>query len=60
VPGTTVPGTTVPGTLVRAEEQLFLGTSAGLLNLLEVQAPGKKPMAAGDYLRGHAPPARAL
>ena len=33
--------------------------ATGALELLEVQAPGKKPMAADGYLRGHAPPARA-
>jgi methionyl-tRNA formyltransferase len=54
------PGASAPGTLERADGRLVLGTSDGLLNLLEVQAPGKKPMPAEAYLRGHEPPARAL
>ena len=56
----TVPGTLVPGTLVRDDERLLLGTADGRLDLLEIQPPGKKAMAAGDYLRGHAPPGRAV
>ena len=60
VPGTPAPGTLVPGTLGRDEGRLVLATGDGALDLLEVQPPGKKAMAAGDYLRGHAPPARAV
>jgi methionyl-tRNA formyltransferase len=60
VPGTAVPGTLVPGTLVPAEGRLILATAEGHLSLLEVQAPGKKPLSAEAYLRGHEPPARAL
>ncbi|MGI8750068.1 MAG: hypothetical protein ACR2J6_05905 [Thermoleophilaceae bacterium] len=31
---------------------LLMGTSSGALELLEVQPPGKRAMAASDYLRG--------
>jgi methionyl-tRNA formyltransferase len=34
--------------------QLLLGCTPGLLELLEVQPPGGRPMDAGAYLRGHA------
>lgn len=34
--------------------KLLYGTSAGALELLEVQPPGGRPMDAGAYLRGHA------
>jgi methionyl-tRNA formyltransferase len=55
------PGELAPGTLRgEDEERLVLGTGEGLLDLLEVQPPGKRPMPAGAYLRGHAPPSRAL
>ena len=53
------PGTLEPGVLRAEDDRLVLGTGDGLLFLLEVQAPGKRPMAVGDFLRGHAPPARA-
>lgn len=35
---------------------LFVGTGEGRLEILELQAPGKKRMNALDYLRGHALP----
>jgi methionyl-tRNA formyltransferase len=41
-----------PGTLAPAGERLLLGCAAGTLELLEVQPPGKRPMAAADWLRG--------
>jgi methionyl-tRNA formyltransferase len=48
------------GELHVAGERLWLGCAAGALELLEVQPPGKRAMAAADYLRGHpAPPKRA-
>jgi methionyl-tRNA formyltransferase len=46
------------GELRTADGRLFLGTAQGTLELIEVQAPGKRPMAAADYLRGHTLPAR--
>jgi methionyl-tRNA formyltransferase len=39
--------------------QLVVGASDGALRLEVVQPPGKKPMSAADFLRGHAPPKRA-
>jgi methionyl-tRNA formyltransferase len=42
------------GTLVASEGHLLYGTSAGALELLEVQPRGGRPMDAGAYLRGHA------
>jgi methionyl-tRNA formyltransferase len=38
---------------------LVVGASDGGLRLEVVQPPGKKPMSAADFLRGHAPPKRA-
>ena len=43
-----------PGTLRDDEERLLYGTSDGALELLEVQPPGKRPMDAASWLRGHA------
>ncbi len=42
------------GTLGNENGRLVLSTRDGALDLTEVQPPGKKPMAAADYLRGHA------
>jgi methionyl-tRNA formyltransferase len=39
---------------------LLLGSSDGALRLDVVQPPGKKPMSAADFLRGHDPPAKAV
>ena len=44
------------GELAAEGGQLRLGCGAGTLRLSEVQAPGGRPMAAADYLRGHPPP----
>jgi methionyl-tRNA formyltransferase len=41
-----------PGALVTDDGRLLLGTASGALELREVQPPGKRPMAAADYLRG--------
>jgi methionyl-tRNA formyltransferase len=38
---------------------LVLGSTDGGLRLEVVQPPGKKPMSAAEYLRGHAPPKKA-
>ena len=40
-------------------EGMLVGTGQGLLEILELQAPNKKRMAAKDYLRGHAIPLHA-
>jgi methionyl-tRNA formyltransferase len=42
-----------PGTLADAAGHLLLATAAGTLELTVVQPPGRKPMPAADYLRGH-------
>ena len=44
-----------PGELAASDGRLVLGTADGGLELLEVQPPGKRPMDAAAYLRGHAP-----
>ena len=41
-------------------DELVLGSSDGGLRLEVVQPPGKKAMSAADFLRGHAPPGKAL
>jgi methionyl-tRNA formyltransferase len=43
-----------PGALAARDGRLLFGTSAGALELLEVLPPGKRPMDAAAYLRGHA------
>ena len=45
-----------PGTILRADkkEGLFVAAGDGVLEIPELQAPGKKRMAAKDYLNGHA------
>jgi methionyl-tRNA formyltransferase len=45
------------GELAELDGRLVLGTGDGGLALTRVQPPGKKAMAAADYLRGHAIPA---
>ncbi len=42
------------------EGELLLGSGDGALSLEVVQPPGKKPMSAADFLRGHAPPEKAI
>jgi methionyl-tRNA formyltransferase len=49
-----------PGTFEAASPHLLLATGDGQLVLDVVQPPGKKPMTAADFLRGHAPPAKAV
>ena len=47
-------GSAAPGEIVTAtKEGLLVGTGEGMLEILELQAPSKKKMAAGDYMRGH-------
>ena len=48
------------GVIEARGEELLLGSSEGALRLDVVQPPGGKPMRAADFLRGHAPPAKAL
>ena len=43
-----------PGEIVLSDKKLFAGTGSGLLEILEIQAPGSKKLAAGDFLRGNA------
>ena len=43
-----------PGVLREEEGRLVWGTADGALELLEVQPPGKRPMDAASWLRGHA------
>ena len=48
--------TTAPaGTIVKADKKagLFVAASDEVLEILELQAPGKKKMRAADYLNGH-------
>lgn len=40
------------GTIVGVKDALRLATPDGLLVVLELQPPGKRPMSAADYLRG--------
>ena len=43
-----------PGTVVKADakEGLFVACGTGVLQIVELQAPGSKRMNARDYLRG--------
>jgi methionyl-tRNA formyltransferase len=42
-----------PGELAARDGRLLLGAAPGTLELLEVQPPGKRPMEAAAYARGH-------
>jgi methionyl-tRNA formyltransferase len=55
-----VPGGPAQGEIEATGEGLLLGSADGALRLEMVQPPGKKPMSAADFLRGHAPPSKAL
>jgi methionyl-tRNA formyltransferase len=48
------------GAIETRENRLVLGAADGALELDVVQPPGKKPMSAADFLRGHDPPQKAL
>jgi methionyl-tRNA formyltransferase len=48
------------GSIEVRDGELLLGSSDGALRLDVVQPPGKKPMSAADFLRGHSPPAKAV
>jgi methionyl-tRNA formyltransferase len=47
------------GAIEARDDRLVLGSSDGGLELVVVQPPGKKPMSAADFLRGHGPPRQA-
>jgi methionyl-tRNA formyltransferase len=51
-PDAAIPENTPPGTLVRVKPEPVVRCGAGMLALLEVQAPGRRRMAAADFLRG--------
>ena len=47
-------GTAEPGMIVGMDRNAFaIGAGSGLLCILSIQPEGKKPMSAGDFLRGH-------
>jgi methionyl-tRNA formyltransferase len=48
------------GAIEADRTRLVLGCGAGALALRRVQPPGKRPMPAEDFLRGHPPPERAV
>jgi methionyl-tRNA formyltransferase len=48
------PLTDPPGTVLEAKsDRLVVATGAGALRILEIQAEGKRPMTARDFLAGH-------
>jgi methionyl-tRNA formyltransferase len=51
-------GGPAPGELTELDGRLLLGCSPGVLELLEVQPAGSRPMDAAAYLRGHGVPRR--
>lgn len=47
--------TAAPGTVTRTDkDRVVVSTGKDSLAILQFQPPGKRPMAMGDYLRGHA------
>ncbi|MGH7416906.1 MAG: methionyl-tRNA formyltransferase, partial [Candidatus Rokuibacteriota bacterium] len=48
-----------PGSVRASGEGLDVATSVGVLRLLRVQAPGRRPLSAAEFLRGHPEIARA-
>jgi methionyl-tRNA formyltransferase len=47
-------GTGEPGLLYEPDRNtLTAGTGGGLLSILSIQPEGKKPMTAGEFMRGH-------
>ncbi len=48
------------GMIEQGQRGLILGTSDGALLLEELQAPGKRPVAAAEFLRGNPAPAGAV
>jgi methionyl-tRNA formyltransferase len=53
-------GSSEPGTIEAESGELWLVGPDGVLGLEVVQPPGKKPMSAADFLRGHSPPGKAV
>jgi methionyl-tRNA formyltransferase len=53
-------GSREPGTIEAEDGELRLVGPDGVLRLDVVQPPGKNPMSAADFLRGHSPPAKAI
>ena len=51
--GPEFPHSPTPGLLVTDGERLFAHCGAGTIEILEVQLPGKSPIAAADFLRGY-------
>jgi methionyl-tRNA formyltransferase len=50
----TRPGSGEPGALFeRDRNALEAGTGSGLLRIVSIQPEGRKPMSAGEFLRGH-------
>jgi methionyl-tRNA formyltransferase len=47
------PAAPAPGALAAADDRLFYGAADGVLELLEVQPSGGRPMDAASFLRGH-------
>ncbi len=52
VTDTDVPVAGRPGAIWHDQERLLIGTADAALDVLELQPPGKRRMAAGDWLRG--------
>jgi len=42
----------MPGAIWHDQQRMLIGTADGALDVLELQPPGKRRMAAGDWLRG--------
>jgi methionyl-tRNA formyltransferase len=49
-----------PGRIEEVEGMLLLGTPSAALALEQVQPPGKRAMAAAEFLRGHPVPSQAV
>jgi methionyl-tRNA formyltransferase len=54
-----MPSGPAQGEIEATGDKLLLGSADGALRLEVVQPPGKKPMSAADFLRGHPPPTKA-
>jgi methionyl-tRNA formyltransferase len=53
-------GSSEPGSFTIEADELLLAGPDGVLRLEVVQPPGKKPMSAADFLRGHGAPTKAV